>query len=407
MLERPILLPFASFVLVAASPAEQVPAEVGEAEGKPHSHIHSGGDIEEAHGPILLQTTYTGEVMGNVSGGRKRGARYLDNFDLVFEADLEQIAGWSGAQLHVYGLYNNGQSISSLVGDAQGVSNIETGVSSLRLYEAWIDQKFGSQISLKVGLYDLNTEFDALDAAGLFVSSPHGIGTDFAQSGENGPSIFPVTSLAARLEVTPAEGWAIRTALLDGVPGDPERPAHTAIRLGDGDGALVVGEVEGPIGDGKLLVGHWRYTAAFDRTDGVGRAKGNAGSYVRAELPLLARGHRRIDGFVRVGSASERFNMFGGFAGGGLRFRGWVPGRDEDEFGIAFAAAFTSDSYRRTEGAEATEFAIETTYRTQLTQWLSLQPSLHYIRNPSAAPDHSDAIVAGLRFEISYDLLGM
>src|SRR3546814_3364842 len=49
-------------------------------------------------------------------------------------------------------------------------------------------------------------------AAGLFIGSPHGIGTDFAQSGQNGPSIFPSTSLAARVQWAPAEGWAARAA---------------------------------------------------------------------------------------------------------------------------------------------------------------------------------------------------
>src|SRR3546814_5753841 len=58
-----------------------------------------------------------------------------------------------------------------------------------------------------------------------------------------------------------------------------------------------------------------------------------------------------IDAFARLGTASDRFNMFDRFAGGGLKFGGWVPGRPEDEFGIAFAAAFPSDSWRRATAA--------------------------------------------------------
>src|SRR3546814_5675296 len=187
--------------------------------------------------------------------------------------------------------YNNGRSISDLAGDVQAVSNIETGVRALRLYEAWIDQKIGDAASIKLGLYDLNSEFDALDTAGFFVSSPNGIGTDIAQSGRNGPSIFPSTSLAVRVAIAPAEGWTLRAALLAGVPGDPDHHARTPIRLGHGDGALAVGEVEAPLGTGKLLLGHWRYTARFDRNDGSGAARGNAGTYVRAELPEIGRAH--------------------------------------------------------------------------------------------------------------------
>lgn len=372
----------------------------------PHSHTHARDEIDEDHGPLLLQVTYTGEVMGNVSGGIRRGARYLDNLDIVFEADMERLVGWTGAQVHIYGLYNNGKSISDLAGDIQAVSNIETGTRALRLYEAWVDQKIGDSLSVRAGLYDLNSEFDSLEAAGLFVSSPHGIGTDFAQSGQNGPSIFPWTSLAARLQIEPAEGWAVRAAVLDGVPGDPDHPRRTAIKLGNGDGALLVGELQAPVAGGKLLVGHWRYTADFDRNDGADSGDGNAGTYVRGEYPLVARDDRTIDGFFRLGTARGRFNMFDRFASGGLKFSGWMPGRETDEFGIAVAAAFTSDSYRIANGGGESEVAVEATYRASLTPSIAVQPSVHYVRNPLASPGTSHALILGLRFEASIDIAG-
>ena len=399
-----------SAVLLAisgSSAAVDVPATGPVHHGhKSHGHIHAPGEIDEDHGPLLLQLGYTADLIGNASGGRRRGVRYLDNLDIVFEADMEKIAGWKGAQIHVYGLYNNGKSISDLAGDTQAVSNIETGVRAFRLYEAWIDQKIGGAVSLKTGLYDLNSEFDALDAAGLFTSSPNGIGTDFAQSGENGPSIFPSTSLAARLQVEPAAGWAVRAAVLDGVPGDPARAKRTAIKLGGGDGALLVGELQAPLGKAKLLVGHWQYSGRFAPVAGGDRSRGNRGSYVRAETPFVNDGDRSLDAFARIGTARGRFNMFDGFAGGGLKFAGWIPGRESDEFGIAVAAAFTSGSYRRATGASAAEVAIEATYRAELRPWLSIQPNIHYVRAPSADPSLRDAFLAGLRAEISFDLIG-
>ncbi|MCP3730930.1 carbohydrate porin [Sphingomonas sp. MG17] len=393
---------FSSLALATAS-LEGAPPQPAE-QGRPHSHTHAGEEQGEDAGPISLELTYTSEVMSNVAGGLERGTRYLDNFDVVLGADLEALTGWTGASLGVYGLYNNGNSISDLAGDAQAVSNIETGVQAVRLYEAWLDQKFGEKASLRVGLYDLNSEFDALDASALFVSSPHGIGTDFAQSGRNGPSIFPSTSLAARLQVEPAEGWAVRAAILDGVPNDPTRPARTLIRIGKNEGALLVGEVQAPLGGGKLLLGHWRYTAAFDLTDGSGTARGNSGTYIRAELPLAHQPDGKIDGFARFGTASGRFNSFDFFASAGLKFTGWIPGRGEDEFGIAIAAAFTAEPYRALTGAAPAEVAVEATYRTQLTPWLAVQPNLHYVRRPSADPTVADAIVLGIRSEISFDL---
>ncbi|APR54383.1 carbohydrate porin [Sphingomonas koreensis] len=399
-----MLLPALALAAIADAP----PAAPPQDGTRPHSHTHAPAEIEEAHGPLLFQVTYTAELIGNAAGGLRRGARYLDNLDIVFEADLEKVAGWTGAQLHLYGLYNNGSSISDWVGDSHAVSNIETGVRAFRLYEAWIDQKFGERVSLRAGLYDLNSEFDALDASGLFVGSAHGIGTDFSQSGQNGPSIFPSTSLAARIQVEPAKGWAARAAVLDGVPGDPARPGRTVVRLSKDEGALLVGEVQAPLGEGgKLLLGHWRYTARFDLTDGSGTATGNSGTYLRAELPLSAAPGRRLDGFARFGTASGRFNMFDFFISTGLKFTGWIPGRDEDEFGIALAAGFTAEPWRTATGASAAEIAIEATWRTQLSPWLAVQPHAQYIRRPSADPSVADALVLGIRTEIGVDLFGL
>jgi carbohydrate-selective porin OprB len=90
-----------------------------------------------------LTAVYTAEILGNARGGANRGARYLDNLDVTLTVDAERAFGWRGATLLAYGLYNNGEPFSGdLVGAAQGVSNIETGVRAARLYEAWIEQRF-------------------------------------------------------------------------------------------------------------------------------------------------------------------------------------------------------------------------------------------------------------------------
>src|SRR3546814_17612710 len=91
--------------------------------------------------------------------------------------------------------------------------------------------------------------------------------------------------------------------------------------------------------------------------------------------------------------------MFDRFAGGGLKFGGWVPGRPEDEFGIAFAAAFPSDSWRRATEDGPAEIAVEASYRAQIAHWLSVKPSANNIRKPAADPALADALVLGPGFE--------
>ncbi len=354
----------------------------------------------EDESALKIGAAYTGDVWSNVSGGLARGERYLDNLDLTLEADLEALAGWEGARIFVYGLYNNGKSLSELTGDAQVISNIETGVRAVRLYEAWIEQDFGDGASIKAGLYDLNSEFDALEASGLFLGSAHGIGTDFSQSGENAPSIFPVTSLAVRFQAEITPRWTIRAALLDAVPGDPERPRRTTVKLSEDEGALGVAEVELSIPGGKLLAGYWRYTSSFDTWDG-GRSDSNDGFYLRGETRLISDGEegRGLDGFFRLGAADGAINMFDRFASAGLVYTGPFAQRPEDQLGLGVAAAFASDNYRdATPLTDKAEVAVELTYSAAITPWLQLQPNLQYVVNPSLDPFTENALAVGMRF---------
>lgn len=44
-------------------------------------HTDAPTAIDEPKSPVLVQLTYTSEVMSNASGGLERGTRYLDNLD--------------------------------------------------------------------------------------------------------------------------------------------------------------------------------------------------------------------------------------------------------------------------------------------------------------------------------------
>ena len=354
---------------------------------------------------VSFEAAYVSDVLSNVSGGVSRGVRYLDNLDLTLEADLGRAVGLADTTLFLYGLYNNGTGFSDgLVGDAQVVSNIEAPVAAFRLYEAWLEHRlFADAVSLRAGLYDVNAEFDALESAGLFLNSAHGIGTDIGQTGENGPSIFPVTALGLRAALRVGENWTARVAVLDGVPGNPDRPRRTAVSLGGGDGAFVIGELAYETDAIRLLAGHWRYTARFEDFSGA-QARGNDGFYLRGETRLASEagdGAQGLSAFARLGAATGRFNMFDRFASFGLVYTGPLPGRDEDRAGVAIAVAGTSDGFRETSPATGAEVAVELTYRFVLTDWLALQPDIQYIVNPGTDPTLSNALTLAIRAELN------
>lgn len=362
--------------------------------------------------PVSVSIVYTADIRSDVDGGIARGTRYLDNLDLQVAADADQLIGWHGARLFAYAIYNNGTHFSpTLVGDVQSVSNVETDIRALRLFEAWVEQDVGKNASLKAGLYNLNSEFDTTQSGGLFLLSSHGIGPDFSQSGRNGPSIFPVTSLALRVEGKLGRNWLARVAILDGVPGDPAHPAATAIKLSGRDGALIVGELDYLNGGTKAAIGTWRYTARFDAIPAAGTpstGQGNGGAYIFAEQRM--KGTRADDadglaGWLRFGMADTRYNPIASYFGGGLVYSGIGKARKDDQIGISFASANFSSRYRRSQylagkSADRREVVIEAAYLAALTPWLRLEPDVQYVVNPGGDHDTRDAVVMGVRIKV-------
>lgn len=380
---------------------------------------HIPAPVPEAKEAVVdLSIVYTADVWHNARGGIRKGTRYLDNLDITAKVDAERAFGWRGATLFAYVLYNNGNGMSrDLVGDFQSASNIETAVRAARLYQAWVEQRFADdRASLKFGLYDLNSEFDGQQTGALFVNSSHGIGPDFSQSGRNGPSIFPVTSLALRADYKLSDQWLVRAAVLDGVPGDPGHPKRTAIKLGHGDGALVVAEVEREAGRTRTVLGYWRYTARFDDLFETARAgepvkgSGNDGVYMTVERRFVAPNHQGdsgLRGWIRLGFADDRFNSLNNYLGGGLVYTGPFKRRPKDQAGVAFGRAHFGTPYRRALAingvrSSARELAVEATYRAVVNRWLTLQPDIQYIVNPGGRPELRDALLFGLRTQLGF-----
>ena len=363
-----------------------------------------------------IEAYYAGDLWQNVHGGVERGGAYLDSLDVIVTWDGERAVGVKGLSAQALVLWNNGGSINSKVGDSFGVSNIET-VEALRLFEAWVQYApQHPERSLRLGLYDLNIEFDATDTGGVFLNSTFGMGIDFAQSGEAGPSAFPLTSLAVRGQWRFDERWRVQGVLADGVPGDPERPERTSVKLSSDDGLLGVVEIEHNEGGRRWVLGHWRYSARFDELaatlpDGSPRrSRGNAGSYAFVETPVtgpLAAG-REASAVLRVGHADPRFNSFRDSLQLALAWQGGLLGREGEVFGVAVAHARHGEE-ARIAGAAAgeplrrDETVFELTWKFPVAPRLTLQPDLQYIVHPGSVPGRRDALVAGVRFDWRLD----
>lgn len=374
-----------------------------------------------ANSGIELEAVYKLDLVSNLDDGIKDGARGLDNLDVIFSFDGEKLFGAKGASSQIYILNNNGsQPDADLVGSAQGINNIEVAETTTKLYEAWIQQNlFDDKLSILGGLYDLNSEFYLTDSSGLFIHPTYGIGTDFSQSGLNGPSIFPSTSLAARVLVRPVQGFYLQAAVLDGAPGAPDDPEGTQIEFNNGEGALFAAEAGFIPGNdapnGKLALGAWVYSDKFPDqlnadADGNPIKERSQGLYVIAERKIYTQASGEGKGltiFGRIGFADNDVNQFDYAWSAGLVYTGLIPTRDAGQLGLAVSGAHNSGKFKTANALAATpvdnaETAYELTYSDNLTPWLALQPDIQYIVNPGANPARDNALIVGGRITATF-----
>lgn len=362
---------------------------------------------------LSFNAAYTGDFRRNTTGGMSVDHAYAHAADFGVTWTTDGLFSAARMTTNLAVMYMGGKGITGeVVGDAQGINNIEAD-QGWYLYESWVEFEFGEgSNSLRAGVLDLNAEFDTPVTTGLFVSAPFGIGTEFSQTGERGPGIWPLTGLGIRAagELNSSVHW--RVGAYDGAPGS-DTGSFTSTRVSSDEGALLVGEIEYSSERlHKVALGTWSYTARFEHIDAelnpAPRARGNNGYYAMVDLKLASVGKADIDAALRVGTASSRFNVFDRYLGAAVTATHLWESRPGDALGLGVAYAHTGAPYRALQNhlgqpATAGETCVELVYRAELAGWLNVLPSVQYVRDPGADSALGDAWVAGVRFEFSYD----
>ncbi len=367
---------------------------------------------------VTVAGRYTAEILGNVHGGLHTGATYGGLLQFALNVDTEKALGWPGATIHSSVIHPHGPSLSQrYVGDFGVVSNIDT-YDSLRLYEAWIEQRFfGDRVSLRAGFLAADAEFAVVDSSALFISSDFGVPA--ALSANFPMSTYPFSALGVRLRIEPAPGWSVQAGAFDGNPapgviGDPTPGAaasnefnhwgtHFALR-GD-EGAMFFAEIgwqrqgedskdaPAPLAT-SLKLGSAVHTDRFATE--TGDTRGDYALYAIAERELWREPGTKQDGltaFARGVFAPENRNFLGHSAEAGLVYSGLFQSEARDALGLAVAWLGVSREARD-------EVTVELTYHRAITGWWSVQPDVQWVNNPGGNSDY--ALVIGLRSAITF-----
>ncbi|RKS91051.1 porin [Sphingosinicella microcystinivorans] len=354
-------------------------------------------DPAQAHGRDALEWRLASTTDGWValSNPVRRDAVVFSKIDaeLTVKGEAFGLDGVTGrvSSFHVLG---HGPS-ERLVADAHGIDNAESDVRH-RLLEAWVDARLSGNVSVRLGLMDLNAQFDAIEAAGLFLNSGHGMGSEFAASGVNGPSTYPATGLGINVRGE-WSGLTVQGAVFDGAPrGFSDDGKFLAIRLHREEGALFLGQVEYDIEDTGVSFGFGAYHySRAPSSDIEGPSRTGGGAYAMTTFALGS----DTAAWFRIGHASASVSDIRHQISGGLT-QSAPFGRDGDMIGIALSSIRLRPDGPGHTGYGRRETNLELTYRYAFNDRISLQPDVQYVIQPAYDRGGGNALVVGARLQI-------
>ena len=414
--------------LCAQSPADATAAGADDRTGSPATTPEEGG--RPALGDLgglrpwldergmTLEGFLVADLSRNFQGGISTGRETIRNlFEVSFALDTEPLFGLSGGTLFLDFQTQDGRhGTDLLVGDFQGFSNLDA-PGFTALYELWYEQIFAAgRLRLKLGKIDASNEFAFVENGAEMLNSSAGFSPTIL-----GFTTYPNPATGAVLFASPVDWLYVGGGIFDGATqaGSPTGTRGPSTLFGDPSDLFLVGEIGSrrPLPGSRLrriAFGVTHHTGDFDRVDGSGLAESGATSYYLvldrrlasrpgAGSPPQAPGEGPgLDGFLQLGSTSDRISAVDLHAGAGLVWTGYLPGREVDHFGVmATWVRFSGPARAAGTYTESYELACEIFYRWHLTPWLRLQPDLQYIVNPGGS-GIDDALVGTLRLELAF-----
>jgi porin len=390
---------------------------------------------------VTVQPTYIGETLADVAGGGRQGAIYEGRFEVILEADMAKIANWQGMTLHADGYWIHGTGLSRYyVLNSLTVSDIEA-LPTVRLYELWAEQKLAdNKLALRAGLLGADSDFAVSRYALLFVDGPLGWPDLYSHDLPSGGPAYPFSAMGFRAKYDFSDKFSLLAAIYDGNPAgngsaDPQRrnPYGLAFRMSDPPLLMQEGQFNynqdrnAPGLAGTIKLGAWQYlgNVADYRLDPLGisynmtgsqpfNLPGDYGVYAMIDQQALkAPGDpsKGVGLFARVFSAPSARNLIDFYADGGVNVTGFVPGRPDDAFGLAFAYSKISNSVRDAAMTAAlpvlpsSELMFELTYQTRIMPGWTAQPVAEYVVRPGQGLGGvllPNAVVVGLRTTLTF-----
>jgi porin len=382
---------------------------------------------------ITFNVQYAAEVWSNVTGGESTGTVYTGSMSLQGNVDLQKLVGWQGASFSSRWYWLSGQDISAtnLGNNIFTVSNI-AGFPTFRMNELWFQQNFmNDRISIRLGQLAADSQFCVSTYETVFLNGTFAWSPDLSTNIPNGGPAYPMGAPGVQLALTPWNWFTYQGAVFQGNVFAQNVNQH-GFRwdLSPSNGYFSIHELifrtnqsAGANGlPGEFKIGGWFDTAP--NPDAGSTQPWNYGLYFianqmlyrvpqPASVSVIANNAQQTAApsltdkglgiFAYIGLAPRNSSVINFYVDSGLNYKGLIPTRDNDVLGVGFACGHLNNNPQGNDGSSnpGYEMVLEATYQIVFTPWLSFQPDLQYVRQPSST-DIPNALVLGAHATISF-----
>lgn len=362
--------------------------------------------------PINIEASYVGDVFSSFSGGIKTGQTYLGKLSFGLGFNTTDIGLWNNGEFFVNIENTHGGCPSrDFIGDIQVASNIDNGDYTY-LYEMWYKHQVNN-LSIQLGVIDLNADYFCSESCGVFLSSSFGIQPSASM---NIPvPIFPMNALGVNFQYQINDALMLQTGVWDGDPGDLDREAYNVQwKLSNSEGFLSATELifkHSNIDNeysGSVKVGMLYHSTEFETiANSDVLVKGNFQFHLIADQTIINKteGEKgKLDAFVQIGYLpNNTINVIPFYLGAGVNYTGLLFENATDVLGLGIAhAGISSEVVNSIPGTLSSETAIELTYSLPIAEQITIQPDLQYIINTGANDALDNAFVGFIRVIIEH-----
>jgi len=353
---------------------------------------------------------YTGQLGDDLSGGKRQGSAYAQQFSIAMDADLDKLFGWSGAVFRININDRIGRGFSAQYTGSKLEQDWAYGAGAIKRLQwmALSQDLFDKKLNLLVGYYSMGSEFGYSPIQAAFLDNginghPQILPTD----GSGGWDDYPIAGWGGRAKIYLKPDLTLKTGIYEVNPDLNSGQYGFKFSFDDATAAIIPTELTQTLHlksspGAPDLVGHYTLGGYYetgrapDILDPEVKDGDRHAVYLMADQMVYRSAEnpqRWVSVFTQLVTADHRTLPLSSYLDAGVIIQGPFGARPNDSINIGWVKENVNPRMIDVEAEKMhglpdmyqyAEHDYEANYVIQLSPWLQLTPALQYVVDPGA-----------------------